>query len=155
MKNIETLINETQKNIDDLSARLADYCDSSSYVSDAINEIIDCDCPVYWSDLIKWFNEPNTEEYINDAVNEYGFNGNFDIMKAIQWGWCKQAEEEIYQEKNDALLLACYVLIRDSYKLTEITEEQQEQIEDIDFDNIDSFTDLQNEVKAIIHPDND
>jgi len=156
MKKIDSLINETVKNINGEAVGLADYCDSSSYVCDAISEIVDCDCPVYWSGLVKWFDEePNSQDYINEAVNEFGFNGDFDIFKAIQWGWCKKTEEEIYQEKNDGLLLAAYVLIRDSYKLEEITDEQTEQVENIDFDRIDTFTDLQNEVESIIHPEND
>ena len=155
MANIETLINETNKNIDDLTARLADYCNSSSYVSDAISEIVDSDCPVYWSGLMKWFNEEsNSQDYVNDAVNEYGTQ-DFDIMRAIMWGWCKQAEEKIYEEKNDGLLLAAYVLIRDSYKLEKITDEQAEEIENIDFDGIDTFTDLQNGIEQIINPDNE
>ena len=155
MKNIKTLINETNENINDLTARLADYCGGSSYVSDAISEIVDSDCPVYWSGLMKWFNEePNSQDYVNDAVNEYGIQ-DFDIFKALQWGWCRQAEEKIYKEKEDGLLLAAYVLIRDSYKLEEITDEQAEEIENIDFDRIDTFTDLQNEVETIIHPEND
>lgn len=155
MKNIETLINETNKNIDDLTARLADYCEQSTYVCDAINEIVDSDCPVYWSGLMKWFNEePNSQDYVNEAVNEYRPE-EFDIMRAMMWGWCKQAEEKIYEEKNDGLLLAAYVLIRDSYKLEEITDEQAEEIENIDFDRIETFSDLQNEVESIIHPEND
>ena len=154
MKNINTLINETQNNIGDITARLADYCDGSSCICDAINEIIDSDSPVYWSGLMKWFNEcPHSQDYVNDAVQEYGIDSNnFDIFKAIQWGYCKQAEEKIYEEKNDGLLLAVYVLIRDSYKLEEITDEQAEEIENIDFDRIDTFTDLQNEVEQIINP---
>lgn len=156
MQKIDTLINETVKNINGEAVRLADYCGSSSYVSDAISEIVDCDCPVYWSGLVKWFDEePNSQDYINEAVNEFGFNGDFDIFKAIQWGWCRKAEEELYEEKNDGLLLAAYVLIRDSYKLEEITDEQAEQVENIDFDKIDTFTDLQNEVESIIHLEND
>lgn len=157
MQNINTLINETQKSIDDITTRLADYCDGSSYVCDAINEIIDGDCPVYWSGLMQWFDEcPDSQDYVNDAVREYGIDSNnFDIFKAIQWGYCKKAEETIYNEKNDGLLLAAYVLIRDSYKLEEITDEQAEEIENIDFDRIDTFTDLQNEIEQIINPDNE
>lgn len=152
MKNIETLINETRKNIDDLTARIADYCESSSYVCDAISEIVDCDCPIYWSDLLKWFNEPFSEEYVNDAVNEYRPD-NFDIMKAMQWGWCQQAEEKINEERDNGLLLACYVLIRDHYKLNEITEEQNNALEDINFNDIDTFQDLQDKVAEIINSD--
>lgn len=155
MQNIHTLINETQKNIEDITARLADYCDGSSYVCDAINEIADSDCPVYWSGLMEWFNEePNSQDYINEAVNEYGTR-DFDIMRAIQWGWCRQAADKLYEEKDKGLLLAAYVLIRDSYKLEEITDEQAEEIENIDFDRIDTFTDLQNEIEQIINSDND
>ncbi len=151
MKNIETLINETSKNIDDLTARLADYCDLSSYICDAVSEIVDSDCPIYWADLLKWFNEPFAEEYVNDAVNEYGFQGNFDIMKAMQWGWCYQAEEKINKERDSGLLLACYVLIRDKYKLNEITDEQNNALEDIAFGEIDTFAELQNKVAEIIN----
>ena len=154
MKNIETLINETHKNIDDLTARLADYCESSSYVCDAISEIVDCDCPVYWSDLLKWFNEPFSEEYVNDAVNEYRPD-DFDIMKAMQWGWCKQAEEKIYKEQEDGLLLAAWVLLRDFYKLSEISEEQAEEIENIEFSKIDTFTQLKNKIEEIINKNED
>lgn len=150
MKNIETLINETQKNINDLTARLADYCESSSYVCDAISEIVDCDCPIYWSALLKWFNEPFSEEYVNDAVNEYRPD-NFDIMKAMQWGWCQQAEEKINEEREDGLLLACYVLIRDHYKLNEITDEQNNALEDINFNDVDTFQELQDKVEEIIN----
>ena len=155
MQNINTLISETQKSIDDITARLADYCDGSSYVCDAINEIIDSDCPVYWSGLMQWFSEcPDSQDYINEAVREYGIDSkDFDIFKAIQWGYCKNAEETIYDEKNDGLLLAAYVLIRDSYKLEEITDEQAEEIENINFNRIDTFTDLQNEIEQIINPD--
>lgn len=154
MKNIEILIYETSKNIDDLTARLADYCESSSYVCDAISEIVDCDCPIYWSDLLKWFNEPFSEEYINDAVNEYRPD-NFDIMKAMQWGWCKQAEEKIYEEKDKGLLLSAWVLLRDFYKLSEISEEQAEEIENIDFYEIDTFTQLKDKIEEIINKNED
>lgn len=157
MKNINSLISETQKSINDLTTRLADYCDGSSYICDAINEIVDGDCPVYWSGLIQWFNECyGSQDYVNDAVREYGIDSNdFDIFKAMQWGYCKHAEEKIYEEKNDGLHLAALVLIRDSYKLEEITDEQAEEIENIDFDKIDTFTDLQNEIEQIINPDNE
>lgn len=151
MKNIETLINETSKNINDLTARLADYCELSTYVCDAISEIVDSDCPIYWADLLKWFNEPFSEDYINSAVNEYGFNGDFDIMKAMQWGWCQQAEEKINEERDSGLLLACYVLIRDHYKLNEITDEQNNALENINFNDIDTFQDLQDKVAEIIN----
>lgn len=154
MKNIETLINETQKNINDLTARLADYCESSCYVCDAISEIVDSDCPIYWSDLIKWFNEPGTEDYINEAVNEYRPD-NFDIMKAIQWGWCKQAEEKIYEEKDYGLLLSAWVLLRDFYKLSKISEGQAEEIENIDFGEIDTFTQLKDKIEEIINKNED
>ena len=152
MKNIETLINGTSKIINDLTARLADYCEQSTYVCDAISEIVDSDCPIYWADLLKWFNEPFSEEYVNDAVNEYRPE-QFDIMKAMQWGWCMQAEEKINEERDNGLLLACYVLIRDHYKLDEITDEQAEKVKNIDFYRIDTFADLQNEVENIINGD--
>lgn len=153
MKNIETLIYQTSKNISDLTARMADYCDSTMYVCDAISEIVDCDCPIYWSDLMKWFNEPGTEDYINDAVNEYGIgrDGNFDIMRAIQCGWCAQQEERINEERDNGLLLAAWVLVRDNYKLSEISDEQTDAIENIDFPNIDTFTDLRDAVESIIN----
>lgn len=157
MKNINILISETQKSIDDITARLSDYCDGSSYICDAINEIVDSDCPVYWSGLMKWFNEePNSQDYVNDAVREFGIDSNnFDIFKVIQWGFIKQAEETIYNEKNDGLLLAAYIFIRDFYKLEEITDEQAEEVENIDFDRIETFIDLQNEIEQIINPDNE
>lgn len=156
MKKIETLIKETEEKINGLAYRLADYIQHGDYVCDAISEIVDNDCPVYWSGLIKWFNEESaSQDYVNDAVNEYGFDRDFDIFKAFQWGWCKQAEEKIHEEQEEGLLLACYVLIRDSYKLAEITEDQVEEIEDIDFDRIDRFQELKDKIEEIINENNE
>lgn len=152
MKNIQEIITETEKNLTfGLSARLADYCQSSEYICDAINEIIDSDCPCYYSGLMKWFNETTaSEDYVNDAVNEYGFErGEFDIFKAISWGWCEWARQQIENEKSDALLLAALCFVRDNLELEEITEEQAEELEDINFDRLDTFIDLQNEINTI------
>ena len=152
MKNINELITETARKINfDVSARLADYCQSSDYICDAISEIVDSDCPCYYSGLLKWFNDTATsEDYVNDAVNEYGFErGEFDIFKAMSWGWCDWAREQIEHEKSDALYLAALCFVRDDLKLEEITNEQAEELENIDFDRIDTFIDLQNEIQAI------
>lgn len=141
MKNINELLKEYEKE-NDLLYRIEDYthCESS-YICDIINEIVDSDCPIYWSDLIKWFNEPGTEDYINEAVNEYRPD-NFDIMKAMQWGWCKQAEEQLYKNIDAIGKIWLLAYLRDKENLQEITDEQADFIDDLEIDSGFRFADI-------------
>lgn len=125
------------------------YCDNicdydNGYISDIINEIADSNIDIYTSDLFEWakFNY----DVIEDANNELGTPS--DIIAQIQQGQFLQISNEIYNNIDETLLLFIYDYIYNDLGLEEITEEQQEEIENenyyYNYDKLDQIIDFVN-----------
>ena len=141
MHNVADLKNEIR--IHDIQKRLCDYSDG--YICDVITEIADNDVDIYYSDLFEW--AADNWSYIDDACQEFGMpscNDTNIIIKLIQQGQFYYNEQLLYEDLDSMLLNFCYNYIEYDLKINEITEEQQEEIENkcTNVDNTDMLEDF-------------
>lgn len=144
---IEDLKNEL--NLGDLGEQLAQY--DSGYVSDIIAEIADSNVDIYNNDLMEWA-KGNTS-YIEDAIREFGTpedgNGHPDFMRLIMQGQYYMYEQDLYNNIEDILKYWAYDYIENKYNLTELTEEQNEEIEFYNYNNVDKLEEIEGMIEDI------
>lgn len=71
-------------------------------IYDIISECADSNVDVYNYDLLKWL--PDNYNYVEDAIEEFGFptnDGKPDMIKAIMQGQYKQNEEALTEAWED------------------------------------------------------
>lgn len=78
----------------------------TGYIDDAIAECADNQVDIYYSDLWDWAN--GNEGYIDDAIDEFGWNKEKGIIGAIQMGQYKMYYDELM---NDYDLIKTYLLL--------------------------------------------
>lgn len=147
MKNLK--IEELKKDlfIGDLGEYFRDY--DNGYICDIITEIADNHVPVYNSEL--WEKAAENQNYIEEALTEFGTptdsQGNVDLMRIFQQGIYLKNEQEIYENLEDSLKYFMYDYIEKDLKINELTEEQNDDLLDWDFD--DSNEQLENLIEHI------
>lgn len=148
MKQIETLLKEYE-NDNDLLYRVEDYThDANLYICDTIGEIADSETDIYYSGLIDWLkNDRDSVENIESALAEFGTptterNGTPDFMKILQQGQYYGNEQKLYDNLNEIGKIWLLAYLRDNEKMTEITDEQADFIDELEIDNNDRFGEI-------------
>lgn len=155
MNKIENLIEELQGHLNDIQERICDY--TSDYISDRISDIADGSCDIYYSDLIQWLKDDSTApEYIEEAVKEFGIDShNFDFLRLLQQGQYYKAEQELYDDVDKMLLFYAYNYIKDK-GIEEITDEQNEELEDIcKYNDVDRFSIIDSKIDDLLENTDD
>ena len=143
MKQIETLLKEYE-NDNDLLYRVENYThDTNLYICDTISEIADSETDIYYSNLIDWLkNDPDSVENIESAADEFGQPKKFDFMKLLQQGQYYGNEQKLYDNLNEIGKIWLLAYLRDNEKMTEITDEQADFIDELEIDNNDQFGEI-------------
>lgn len=120
------------------------------YLCDIVSEIADGNTSLYYSDIINYIS--NNVEQVNETIEEFGWDGcGADLYKAGQMAEFCEIERKIYDELDEAMLNFCYDYILYDLKIKEITEEENEKINELcnNVDNnetLDTFEDFLTEL---------
>lgn len=151
MENLK--IEKLKKNlfIGELGKNFRDY--SNGYICDIIAEIADNDVPIYYSDI--WEQAKENQEYIEEALNEFGTptdsQGHADLMRIFQQGIYLKNEQEIYENLENSLKFFMYDYIEKNLKINELTEKQNDDLLDWDFnDNNEKLENLIEHIDEIL-----
>lgn len=137
--------------IGDLGDNFRDY--DNGYICDIITEIADNDVPIYYSDI--WEQAKDSQEYIEEALNEFGtptdIQGYADLMRIFQQGIYLKNEQEIYENLENSLKYFMYDYIEKDLKINELTEKQNDDLLDWDFnDNNEKLENLIEHIDEIL-----
>lgn len=144
MLEIKNLYNKLESSIDCLT----DYDDG--YIGDVITKIADSQVDICFSDLTSWAN--GHFEEISETIDEFGWGGcGNDLYKAVQMAQFRENENEMYSELSEGIENFAISYLEYSLKMTEIPEENWEEIQDFlaDIDNnnrLDEITDFLDEM---------
>ena len=138
---IKDLKNEL--NLGDYGEDITNY--NSGYIGDIINEIADNYIDIYTYDLFEWA-KGNTY-YIDRAVDELGRPDT--IEDEIRQGQYIAYQEDLYNNIEDILKYWAYDYIENKYNLTELTEEQNDEIEFLNYNNIDRLEEVEGMIEDI------
>lgn len=127
------------------------YCDNicdydSGYICDIISEIGDRNIDIYYYDLFEW--AKGNFDYINEANEELGQPN--DIIQQIQQGQYLQITNDLYDNFDDMIKLFIYDYIYNNLEIEEITEEQEEEIDLLNFDNNNTLEEVIDEITNIL-----
>lgn len=112
------------------------FCDyNSGYICDIISEIADNHVNIYYNDLFEW--AKHNFSIIEEANEEFGTPN--DMTKQIQQGQYYYNERNLYENLKDIVLFRLYDYIEKDLDIKELTDEQ---IEEIDFLNINDNNEL-------------
>lgn len=107
------------------------------YICDIITEIADNNVPIYTSEI--WEQAKECQEDIEEALQEFGTptdsRGCPDLIKIFQQGLCYKNEHEIYENLEDYLKFFAYDYIEKELEIAEITEEQNDELLNWDFED--------------------
>jgi hypothetical protein len=151
MKNIKEEIINLESELPNVCCQIDEY--TNEYVDDRIHDIADSNVDVYYSGLLDWISENRGEavEYIEDSVAEFGIDSNnFNFWKLLQSGQYLMYERELYDNKKETLLLWALNYIKEEKNIEELEDDVFEEIEDIDFDKFDKFSEIENEIDNIL-----
>ena len=138
---IKDLKNEL--NLGDYGEDITNY--SSGYVSDIINEIVENYIDIYTYDLFEWA-KGNTY-YIDRAVDELGRPDT--IEDEIRQGQYIAYQEDLYNNIEDILKYWAYDYIENKYNITELTEEQNDEINFYNYTNVDRLEEIKRMIEDI------
>lgn len=150
------MTNENIKTYIKNNLQLAEPCDyivnythcNSQYIDDIIAEIADSATDVYYSNLIDWLKkDPESVDYIESAVDEFGQPEKFDFMKLLQQGQYYQNEQTLYKNKSDMCLL--WALIYCLENNIDLTDAQIENLSDDIDNNVEKFDDIITKIDKI------
>lgn len=147
MANKYDKIKELKEQMNDISIDLVDeYYNSTAYICDAISQVADDACSIYYNDRIEWLKkDPEAVDYIEQGVEEFGIDSNsFDFWQLITQGQYLQATETLYRDLQDIITLAALYHLPD-----DATEEAIEEVCNLVPDRIDqnnTFLDIENEI---------
>lgn len=145
-------------NLPEDAQAIADYTTSgNAYIQDIIHEIADNSVPCYNSGLLDWLSEDRAEavEYIEEAANEFGTEKPFDFWRLLSSGYYMKAERAINDNLEDVLKCWAYCYVYKQLKIEEITEEQADAIDSIDYMSADTFSDIIEEIDGIFADGNE
>lgn len=152
MYKLDKLIEESKKDIMDIVGgdSIVDYYNCGDYIQDSFSSIADNYVDIYTCDLLDWLknNYDEFENYMNEF--EPDRNGKFDLISYIRGAQFIKYECELNQNKDNILLYLSYYVIKKELGFNEITEEQKNNIDIINFDNIDTFDELADNIKETL-----
>lgn len=138
---IEELKNDL--NLGDYGEDITNY--NSGYISDIITEIADNNVDIYNNDLMEWA-KGNTY-YIDRAVDELGRPDT--IEDEIRQGQYIAYQEDLYNNLEDILKYWAYDYIENKYNITELTEEQNDEIDFYNYTNVDRLEEIKGMIEDI------
>ena len=141
MKNLKIEELRKELNLGELGEYFIDY--DNGYICDIITEIADNHIDIYTSDLFDW--AKNYFSYIEEANTKLGTPTN--IEQQIQQGQFYYYQKNIYDNLEDIMLNYMYNYIENVLNIKEITENQNENLLDFDFN--DNFEMLENLIDHI------
>lgn len=154
MKKIETIYNEKNGDMDTPGQYITDYLHETGDISETFNEIADNATPVYIGGLLEWYSDNFGEvaQYVDDEI---AYNGATNIFGALSGGFYTWQSDKLYENKAEIIELWAWGYLFKIAKIDEITDEQAEAIEALEFGNYDSFDDLINDLDEIINTDDE
>lgn len=145
---IEDLKKELEKQFESYEEYITDYYNSQNYIYDIIHDIADNTVDIYTYDLNEWLKDNYT--YVEDYVKEFGIDSNnFDFIEVVRGGQYLYIEEKLVENKSIMLEYLAYYILQDE-GIEELEEDKATEIAMINFDNIDSITELEDELHEII-----
>lgn len=125
----------------------------NGYICDIISEIADNEVPIYYSDI--WEEAKENQEYIEEALLEFGTptdnRGQADLMRIFQQGLYLKNEQNLYENLEESLKFFMYDYIEKDLNIKEITEEQNENLLDWNFeDNNEQIENLIEHIEEIL-----
>ena len=145
---IEDLKKELEKQFESYEEYITEYYNYQDDICDIIHDIADNNVDIYTHDLMEWVKDNYT--YVEDYIKEFGINSsNFDFIGAIRGGQYMYIEEKLMENKNIMLEYLAYYILQDE-GIEELEEDKATEISMINFDNIDSITELEDELHEII-----
>ena len=126
------------------------FCDyDDGCICDIIAKIADNHIDICNSDLLDW--AKGNYSYIEESISEFGIDSkNFNFFELIQQGQYLYNERNLYDNLEDSLKFFVYTYIKNVLKIEEITEEQNDDLLDFDFnDNNESLENLIEHIENI------
>ena len=127
----------------ELGEQITQY--NNGYIGDIITEIADNNVDIYNNDLMEWA-KGNTY-YIDRAVDELGRPDT--IEDEIRQGQYIAYQEDLYNNIEDILKYWAYSYIEDHYNVTELTEEQNDEIEFYNYNSVDRLEEIEGMIEDI------
>lgn len=145
---IEDLKKDLEKQFESYEEYITEYYNYQDDIDDIIHDIADNNVDIYTVDLMEWVK--NYGEYVEQYVKEFGIDSNnFDFIGAVRGGQYLYIEEKLMENKNIMLeYLAYYILQYEG--IEELEENKATEVSMINFNNIDSITELEDELHKII-----
>ncbi len=145
---IEDLKKELEKQFESYEEYITEYYKHQDDIYDIMHDISDNNVDIYTYDLMEWVKDNYT--YVEDYIKEFGIDSsNFDFIGAIRGGQYLYIKEKLMENKNIMLEYLAYYILQDE-GIEELEEDKATEISMINFDNIDSITELEDEVHEII-----
>lgn len=145
---IEDLKKELEGNMESYEEYITEYYNCQDDIYDIIHDIADNNIDIYTYDLMEWVK--NYWEYVEQYVKEFGINSNnFDFIGAVKGGQYLYIVEKLMENKNIMLEYLAYYILQDE-GIEELEENKATEVSMINFDNIDSITELEDELHEII-----
>ena len=135
--------------VGEVGDRITDY--SSGYIYDVFSEIANNSIDIYTYDLLEW--AKSNYNYIEDAIDELGTpqdkDGRADFIGMIQQGQYIYYSNDLYENIDDIIKLYIYNYIKYKLNIDEITEEQEETIDLLNYDNNNTLDEINDELNGI------
>lgn len=145
---IEDLKKELEKQFESYEEYITEYYNCQDDIYDIMHDIADNNVDIYTYDLMEWVKDNYT--YVEDYIKEFGIDSsNFDFIGAIRGGQYLYIEEKLMENKNIMLEYLAYYILQDK-GIEELEEDKATEVSMINFDNIDSITELEDELHEII-----
>ena len=150
--NVLSCKEEVKNSLGDYGDQFCDYS-GYQYICDVISDISDNSVDIGYYDVFEWckLNYEYVEEAIQGGLCDLS---NPDIPRMIQAGQYIKIEQDLYNNLDTIMYNYCMNYLLNNLKIEEITEEQEEQIQekctDVDHnDTLEDFTDFIDELLNI------
>lgn len=157
-KTLQNRINELKSTMNDISVDFAyDYtleCNNRDYISDSFWGYADSQVDIYYSDLNKWISE--NIDAMENAVTEGYYqldSENFSLYSLAQCAQYMELNNQLQDDIQNILEIMGIRYILETYE--NITPEQWDEYEGLNFSSYDEFSDFQNDIDLIFKPDGD
>lgn len=148
---IEDLKKELEKQFESYEEYITEYYNYQDDIYDIIHDMADNNVDIYTYDLMEWVKGNYT--YVEDYIREFGIDSsNFDFIGAVRGGQYLYIEEKLLENKSIMLEYLAYYILQDE-DIEELEEDKATEVSMINFDNIDSITELEDELHEIMEED--
>lgn len=142
----------------DMVDLFGDY--ESGYICDIISEIADHNISVYTKDQINYAmdNQDSVKEaFLDDLVTDahewfrYNYGDLNSYIASIGCAaWYNDNTHTMYENLKECVLYAVLTVLKDTYEVKELTEDQIDELESFDIDNNDMLEDIIDEAVKIL-----